>query len=107
MEKRTPSPRRKRCRTAQPQNLSQRLRNVRTRPTEPLDALVADVLEDIKKFIGAQEIAEESSSSDESEPTTLEGRKRLRNLRRRAMSRARAFVASSLGLESGLRAREL
>ena len=65
------------------------------------EELVADVLDDIQRYIGAAEEQESSSSSEESEAPTLEGRKRLRNLRRRALSRARAYVAAAVHEAAG------
>ena len=50
---------------------------------------------------------EASSSSDESLPKTPEDNKRARNLRRRALSRARSFVAAAIGSEGSLSALEL
>ena len=76
-------------------------------PVEPLDELVADVLEDIRKYIGGELQKEESSSSDESTEPSLQKSRRMRNLRRRALSRARTFVAAAIGAESGLSGLEL
>ena len=87
--------------------MSRRLRNVGTAPAAPLDELVADALADIQKFIGSREVIEASSSSDESLPKTPEDNKRARNLRRRALSRARSFVAAAIGAEGSLSALEL